>query len=165
MGTIPYLGIFLNDLAMLNESAPDRVPKSKPPELRRPASGTNLIDMVPVDHRKGASNAGGDNARSTSRSTSRANGQIQSASVNGRRPRPHRSQEMRALTPLITPELPRRPPRRKRVTESTDSGTSSGVNEPANRKPPVPIVVDHRSRKETMTPNVSACLSFLFSKI
>ncbi|VUZ53156.1 unnamed protein product, partial [Hymenolepis diminuta] len=144
VGTIPYLGIFLNDLAMLNESAPDRVSKPKPPELRRPASGTGLVSMV-IDRRK-ISNGSYDN-----RTNGRQNGHIQSAKAE-RRQRSHRSQEVRIPTPLVTPE-PKRPPRRKRMTESTDSGTGSGVNESGTRKPPVPIVVDHRSRKETAATN------------
>ncbi|KAM3174292.1 hypothetical protein ACTXT7_010847 [Hymenolepis weldensis] len=144
VGTIPYLGIFLNDLAMLNESAPDRVPKPKPPELRRPASGTGLVNMV--THSRKTSNGSYD-----SRTNGRQSGHTQSAKAE-RRQRPRRSQEVRIPTPLVTSE-PKSSPRRKRMTESTDSGTGSGVNESGNRKPPVPIVVDHRSRKETATTN------------
>lgn len=54
-GTIPYLGIFLNDLAMLHESAPDWLPKPSSPQpcingasrgLCRPASGSCLASMT-----------------------------------------------------------------------------------------------------------------------
>uniref|UniRef100_A0A5K3EIY2 Ras-GEF domain-containing protein n=3 Tax=Mesocestoides corti TaxID=53468 RepID=A0A5K3EIY2_MESCO len=50
MGTIPYLGIFLNDLAMLHESAQDLVSRPKP-KPRQPPSHANLIGIM-GDHRR-----------------------------------------------------------------------------------------------------------------
>nr|VZI34091.1 unnamed protein product [Spirometra erinaceieuropaei] len=41
MGTIPYLGLFLNDLAMLNESAPDWIPKQEADLPKRPSSSSS----------------------------------------------------------------------------------------------------------------------------
>ncbi|VDL90144.1 unnamed protein product [Schistocephalus solidus] len=43
MGTIPYLGLFLNDLAMLNESAPDWIPKREAGVPRRPNSSSRCL--------------------------------------------------------------------------------------------------------------------------
>nr|VZI34088.1 unnamed protein product [Spirometra erinaceieuropaei] len=43
MGTIPYLGLFLNDLAMLNESAPDWIPKQEADLPKRPSSSSRCL--------------------------------------------------------------------------------------------------------------------------
>lgn len=147
VGTIPYLGIFLNDLAMLNESGPDRVPRPKPSELRRPASGTSLVNVT-ENHRK-TSNGNDSN-------TGKRNSHVKKSNdYQEKWQRSHLSQEFAVTPPIITRETPRRPPRRKRLNGSTDSGTESVANEPCTRKPPVPIVADHRSRREAVA-NVSS---------
>ncbi|KAM7540291.1 hypothetical protein Aperf_G00000037166 [Anoplocephala perfoliata] len=143
VGTIPYLGIFLNDLAMLNESAPDRVPRPKPSEFRRPASGTGLIYMK-ENHRKTSDRS--------ENSTGKQNSYVKiSTDFHEKRQRSHLSQEPVSTPPIVMCEAPKPPPRRKRLNDSTDSGTESATNETRTRKPPVPLVADHRSRKETMT--------------
>ncbi|KAL5962795.1 Ral guanine nucleotide dissociation stimulator-like 2, partial [Taenia solium] len=122
VGTIPYLGIFLNDLAMLHESAPDRVPRRKPSELRRPASGTSLTSMT--RDRRNYYN-----------------------SLYDRQNQLHYSLESFSTLPLPSMEPPRRPPRRKRVNESSDSGTGSACGDSSFQRPPFPVLTDHRSRK------------------
>lgn len=122
VGTIPYLGIFLNDLAMLHESAPDWAPRRKPAELRRPTSGTSLTSMA-WDCRNNYNN------------------------LYDKRNQRYHSLEPFLTPPLLSTEPPGRSSRRKRVNESSDSGTGSACGDLSSQRPPFPVLIDHRSRK------------------
>ncbi|KAL5111942.1 Ral guanine nucleotide dissociation stimulator-like 3 [Taenia crassiceps] len=122
VGTIPYLGIFLNDLAMLHESAPDRVARRRLVEMGRPASGTSLTSMV-WDHRNDYN------------------------ILHRQRSQRHHSLEPFFTSPLLSGEPPRRPSRHKRVKESFDSGTGSAYGDSLSQRPPFPVLIDNRSRK------------------
>ncbi|CDS41011.1 ral guanine nucleotide dissociation [Echinococcus multilocularis] len=122
VGTIPYLGIFLNDLAMLHESAPDRLPRHKPTELRRPTSGSSLTSMA-RDRRNNHNN------------------------LHNQQNQGHHNFEPLSALPLLSTEPPRRPSRRKRANESFESGTGSACGAEPSQQPPLPVLINHRSRK------------------
>ena len=125
MGTIPYLGIFLNDLAMLHESAPDRVSRDKSAELRCPSSGTSLINRTP-------------NHQNHKYSGCQLNNGCLFEYCNRQN---HCMEPPAPVPPLSFFESPRRQIRHKRINGSDDSDVPT-------RHPLAPQIIDRRSRKD-----------------
>ena len=106
---------------MLHESAPDRVSRGKSAESRRPASGNTR------NHRDPNNNYGGHHSF---------------RDHNG--PRYHSLEPPIPVPPLFSLESPRR----KRVNVGGDGKNGASDSDPPTRRPPVPLVIDRRSRHD-----------------